>query len=157
MKRGNAPPRADEPCCCLLLLRAACCCACLAESQPESRPSLGQQVVDEVHVRNVIETARARRLARLGRLDRRVDLALDLLLDRLNLGDLGEAVVEEQAAHVLDRVALLAQGRIGFEGTPDEFSASGHPVVGGFRDSAGALGTSLAAIRRGDAILSDDA
>ena len=56
-----------------------------------------------------------------------------------------------------DRVALLAQGRIGFEGPPDEFSASGHPVVGGFRDSAGALGTSLAAIRRGDAILSDDA
>ena len=56
-----------------------------------------------------------------------------------------------------DRVALLAQGRICFEGTPDEFSASGNPVVGGFRDSAEALGTSLAAIRRGDAILSDDA
>ena len=55
-----------------------------------------------------------------------------------------------------DRVALLAQGRICFEGTPDEFSASGNPVVGGFRDSAEALGTSLAAIRRGDAILSDD-
>lgn len=46
-----------------------------------------------------------------------------------------------------DRVALLDHGQICFEGTPDEFSASPHPVVCGFRDSAGALGLSLAAIR----------
>jgi phospholipid/cholesterol/gamma-HCH transport system ATP-binding protein len=55
-----------------------------------------------------------------------------------------------------DRVALLDQGRICFEGTPAEFSASTHPVVCGFRDSANALGSSLAAIRRGENIQSDD-
>jgi phospholipid/cholesterol/gamma-HCH transport system ATP-binding protein len=55
-----------------------------------------------------------------------------------------------------DRVALLNQGRICFEGTPAEFSASTHPVVCGFRDSAGALGSSLAAIRRGENIQSDN-
>jgi phospholipid/cholesterol/gamma-HCH transport system ATP-binding protein len=55
-----------------------------------------------------------------------------------------------------DRVALLDQGRICFEGTPAEFSACTHPVVGGFRDSAAALGTSLAAIRRGEHIPSDN-
>lgn len=47
-----------------------------------------------------------------------------------------------------DRVALLDHGRICFEGTPSEFSASTHPVVCGFRDSAEALGNSLAAIRQ---------
>lgn len=55
-----------------------------------------------------------------------------------------------------DRVALLEQGRICFEGTPAEFSASDLPVVRGFRDSAEALGSTLAAIRRGDSIQSDD-
>ena len=55
-----------------------------------------------------------------------------------------------------DRVALLDQGRICFEGTPGEFSSSPHPVVRGFRDSAGTLGDSLAAIRRGEHIQSDD-
>jgi len=55
-----------------------------------------------------------------------------------------------------DRVALLDQGRICFEGSPAEFSASTHPVVCGFRDSADALGRSLAAIRRGENILSDE-
>jgi phospholipid/cholesterol/gamma-HCH transport system ATP-binding protein len=48
-----------------------------------------------------------------------------------------------------DRVALLDGGRICFEGTPGEFSASPHPVVAAFRDSAAALGTALAAIREG--------
>ncbi len=47
-----------------------------------------------------------------------------------------------------DRVALLDKGRICFEGTSAEFSASAHPVVCGFRDSAGALEQSLAAIRQ---------
>ena len=46
-----------------------------------------------------------------------------------------------------DRVALLNQGRICFEGTPGEFSASEHPVVTDFRDSAAALQKSLAIIR----------
>ncbi|MDD5200273.1 MAG: ATP-binding cassette domain-containing protein [Terrimicrobiaceae bacterium] len=55
-----------------------------------------------------------------------------------------------------DRVALLDRGRICFEGTPTEFSASTHPVVCGFRDSAGALGSSLAAIRRGESIQSNE-
>ena len=46
-----------------------------------------------------------------------------------------------------DRVALLEGGSLCFEGTPDEFSASTHPVVTGFRDSPEALGQALAAIR----------
>ena len=46
-----------------------------------------------------------------------------------------------------DRVALLNQGRICFEGTPSEFSASEHPVVSDFRDSAAALQRELAIIR----------
>jgi phospholipid/cholesterol/gamma-HCH transport system ATP-binding protein len=46
-----------------------------------------------------------------------------------------------------DRVALLNQGRICFEGTPAEFSASNHSVVSDFRDSAAALQRSLAVIR----------
>ncbi len=48
-----------------------------------------------------------------------------------------------------DRVALLDQGRICFEGTPAEFSASAHQVVSGFRDSTDALGQALASIRQG--------
>lgn len=48
-----------------------------------------------------------------------------------------------------DRVALLDHGGICFEGTPAEFSSSTHPVVRGFRDSAGSLATSLAVIRQG--------
>ena len=48
-----------------------------------------------------------------------------------------------------DRVALLNGGRICFEGTPAEFSASTHAVVRGFRDSAEALGQSIDAIRQG--------
>lgn len=47
-----------------------------------------------------------------------------------------------------DRVALLDQGRICFEGEPSGFAASKHPVVCGFRDSAAALEQSLAAIRQ---------
>ncbi|MGH8047612.1 MAG: ABC transporter ATP-binding protein [Chthoniobacterales bacterium] len=55
-----------------------------------------------------------------------------------------------------DRVALLDQGRICFEGTPAEFSASTHPVVLGFRDSAAALGNALASIRSGDSLSTSD-
>ena len=46
-----------------------------------------------------------------------------------------------------DRVALLNEGRVCFEGTPDGFHASGNPVVQAFRDSVGSLESSLAAIR----------
>lgn len=56
--------------------------------------------------------------------------------------DLPEALVAS------DRVALLNQGRICFEGTPADFSISTHPVVCGFRDSAEELGKTVAAIRR---------
>jgi phospholipid/cholesterol/gamma-HCH transport system ATP-binding protein len=55
--------------------------------------------------------------------------------------DVAEALVAS------DRVALLDQGRICFEGTPEEFSTSAHPVVRGFRDSADALGAAIAALR----------
>jgi phospholipid/cholesterol/gamma-HCH transport system ATP-binding protein len=55
-----------------------------------------------------------------------------------------------EALVVSDRVALLDRGRICFEGTPAEFSASTQPVVRGFRDSAEALGNSLSGIRRGN-------
>jgi len=49
-----------------------------------------------------------------------------------------------------DRVALLDQGQICFEGTPQEFRDSDHTTVSGFRDSAEALGTTIAAIRKND-------
>ena len=47
-----------------------------------------------------------------------------------------------------DRVALLHEGRICFEGPPAEFSASTQAVVRGFRDSGQALEISLAAIKQ---------
>jgi phospholipid/cholesterol/gamma-HCH transport system ATP-binding protein len=46
-----------------------------------------------------------------------------------------------------DRVALLEKGRICFEGSPEEFTASHHPIVTGFRDSVDALGAALRSIR----------
>lgn len=55
-----------------------------------------------------------------------------------------------------DRVALLNHSRICFQGTPADFSASSHPVVCAFRDSASALESSLAAIARGENIDSED-
>ncbi len=64
--------------------------------------------------------------------------------------DVAEALIAS------DRVALLEQGRICFAGTPAEFSAATHPIVSGFRDSAEALGRSLAAIRRGEHISTDN-
>ena len=47
-----------------------------------------------------------------------------------------------------DRVALLDNGHMSFEGTPAEFSTSQLGVVCDFRDSTTALGSSLADIRR---------
>lgn len=55
-----------------------------------------------------------------------------------------------------DRVALLEQGRMHFQGTPAEFSASSDPVVTSFRDNTTDLRASLAAIRRGEFSLSED-
>jgi phospholipid/cholesterol/gamma-HCH transport system ATP-binding protein len=52
-----------------------------------------------------------------------------------------------EALAVSDRVALLNQGRIAFEGTPAAFAASSESVVALFRDSVEALRQSLAAIR----------
>ncbi len=58
--------------------------------------------------------------------------------------DLAEALIAS------DRVALLNGGRMCFEGTSAEFNASTHATVCDFRDSATALGNTLASIRRGD-------
>jgi phospholipid/cholesterol/gamma-HCH transport system ATP-binding protein len=52
-----------------------------------------------------------------------------------------------EALAVSDRVALLNQGRIAFEGTPAAFAASRESGVALFRDSVEALHQTLAAIR----------
>lgn len=54
-----------------------------------------------------------------------------------------------------DRVALLESGRICFTGTAEEFSASDVSVVRDFRDSIAVLGSTLAAIRAGEARQTD--
>ena len=53
-------------------------------------------------------------------------------------------------------VALLYQGGICFCGSPAEFSASENPVVASFRDSSDALRSTLAAVRRGEEVISDE-
>ena len=55
-----------------------------------------------------------------------------------------------------DQVALLDKGRMCFQGTPAEFSSSVDPVVVGFRESVTALEETVAAIRRGENIHSED-
>lgn len=55
-----------------------------------------------------------------------------------------------------DRVALLDQGRMRFQGTPAQFTSSNDPVVTSFRDNTDDLRASLAAIRRGEISLSQD-
>ena len=59
-----------------------------------------------------------------------------------------------EALAASDQVALLNQGRIAFVGTPTEFSISKNPFVSLFRDSAQALGESLAEIRSGRSTVS---
>ncbi len=55
-----------------------------------------------------------------------------------------------------DHVALLDGGRMCFQGTPADFSASTHPVVRDFRDSAAGLKNALASLRRGETMQSED-
>jgi ABC-type transporter Mla maintaining outer membrane lipid asymmetry ATPase subunit MlaF len=55
-----------------------------------------------------------------------------------------------------DQVALLDSGKMCFQGTPEEFSTSINPVVRSFRDSEDALSSTLASIRRGEIIQSED-
>ena len=61
-----------------------------------------------------------------------------------------------EALAASDQVALLDNGRMCFQGTPREFSASTDAVVSSFRDSTAALDNTLAAIRRGESIHSED-
>lgn len=64
--------------------------------------------------------------------------------------DLAEALAAS------DQVALLDQGRLCFQGTPGQFSASHHPTVREFRDSEAALRGALAAIRRGEIVSTEE-
>ncbi len=61
-----------------------------------------------------------------------------------------------EALAVSDRIALLDSGRMRFQGTPAEFARSDDPAVRAFRDSAGALRDTIAAVRRGEAPPSED-
>lgn len=62
----------------------------------------------------------------------------------------------QEALAASDRVALLDKGRMHFQGSPTEFRASEDLVVTSFRDNITALNASLAAIRQGEIIPSED-
>ena len=64
--------------------------------------------------------------------------------------DLPEALVAS------DFVALLDGGVMCFQGTPAAFATSTHAVVSSFRDSEQVLASTLASIRRGETIASED-
>ena len=57
-----------------------------------------------------------------------------------------------EALAVSDRVALLDSGQMRFQGTPEAFATSDDPAVRAFRDSAGALRDTIAALRRGEPV-----
>lgn len=61
-----------------------------------------------------------------------------------------------EALVAADHVALLENGHMCFAGTPADFSASKDGVVRDFRDSTAALDSTLAAIRRGEAPLTQN-
>ncbi len=61
-----------------------------------------------------------------------------------------------EALAVSDRIALLDAGRMRFQGTPAEFSRSDDPAVRSFRDSAAALRDTIAALRRGETLPSEE-
>ncbi len=54
----------------------------------------------------------------------------------------------QQALDISDRVALLEHGTLRFVGTPDEFRASGDPVVRAFADRQAAAEAALAILER---------
>ncbi len=64
--------------------------------------------------------------------------------------DLPEALVAS------DQVALLDGGRMQFQGTPEAFNLCADPTVRAFRDSAGALRDTIAALRRGETVTSKE-
>ncbi|MEX1044731.1 MAG: ATP-binding cassette domain-containing protein [Chthoniobacterales bacterium] len=64
-------------------------------------------------------------------------------------------VVEALAAS--STVGLLYRGEICFCGTPDEFACSEHPLVQSFRDSPGALRSTLETLRRGGRLPEEEA
>ena len=55
-----------------------------------------------------------------------------------------------------DRVALLDEGRMHFQGTPEAFLASADPVVQAFRDSASALREKISSLRPEVGLLVED-
>jgi phospholipid/cholesterol/gamma-HCH transport system ATP-binding protein len=61
-----------------------------------------------------------------------------------------------EALAASDQVALLDGGRMQFQGTPEAFNLSANPTVCAFRDSAGALRDTIAAIRRGETVTSEE-
>lgn len=61
-----------------------------------------------------------------------------------------------EALAASDQVALLDGGRMQFQGTPEAFNLSANPMVCAFRDSAGALRDTIAALRRGETITSKE-
>ena len=61
-----------------------------------------------------------------------------------------------EALVAADQVALLENGAICFQGTPEEFTKSEHPTVRSFRDSKAALAETLASIRKGEIVETED-
>jgi phospholipid/cholesterol/gamma-HCH transport system ATP-binding protein len=61
-----------------------------------------------------------------------------------------------EALAASDQVALLDGGRMQFQGTPAAFDQSDSPIVRAFRDSAGTLRDTIAALRRGESIPSQE-
>lgn len=55
-----------------------------------------------------------------------------------------------------DQVALLENGVICFQGTPEDFGNSEHPTVRSFRDSKDVLSGTLASIRKGENVQTED-
>lgn len=61
-----------------------------------------------------------------------------------------------EALAASDQVALLDGGRMQFQGTPEAFNQSDNPMVRAFRDSAGSLRETIAALRRGETVTSEE-
>lgn len=61
-----------------------------------------------------------------------------------------------EALVAADQVALLENGVICFQGTSEEFGKSEHPTVRSFRDSREALSETLASIRKGEIVDTED-